>query len=161
MFLLAFTTFLIQSSNAQTRLYYSTLNDSSDFHFSSTVDFVSNDVNCRGDGNCAKMSGTDPACYLQTMAGVIDTTGYADISIVLKLTLISWGSGSVLTVAWKTDASQASSNTLKTYDHDDLIQNSLQNLYYDLGSGSDAENNENFAIYLTTYFSGNGTSGSL
>ena len=161
LFLLVLTTFVIQLSNAQTRLYYSTFDDSSDFSYSAGteyVTFVSGDGNCNGDGNCARMRGTNPKCYLQTLAGVIDTTGYADIRMVLKLTLNSWNSGSLLTVGWKTDASSGSFATLGTYDHDDMTLNSLQTLNYDLGSG--AENNANFAIYLTSFFNGNGTSGS-
>ena len=142
-------------------LYYSDFSDDNDFDYSAGPDyvtFVTGDGNCLGDGNCARMSGTNPGCYLQTAPGVIDTTGYMDISMVLKLTLTSWFSDSILTVAWKTDASSSSLITLGTYDHDDLTQNSLRTLYYELGSGSPAENNTNFAIYLKTYFSGTGTS---
>ena len=156
------TTISAAPTSAQTLLYYSTFNDDSDFDYSAGSDyvtFVTGDGNCMMDGNCARMAGTNPSCYLQTAPGVIDTTGYADILIVLKLTLNSWSSGSLLKVAWKMDPSHPTVYTLATYEHDDLTELSLQTLYYDLGSGSPAENNSNFAIYLSTYFDGNGMSG--
>ena len=142
------------AAGQQTLLFQDTLSDSTNFAYSGGVTFIS-DAQCLGDGHCARVPASNPPYYFQTKSGAISTLGYTDIQVELQLTLIDWSFGSTLSIYWKSDASTNHVSSITSYDHDDLTQNILHTLSYDLSGNLLAKNNANFGVHLTASYNGN------
>ena len=144
-------------------IFYDTLSNDTYFeHSADTVEFITDSQLCRADGDdCVELPATSPESYLQTTSGAISTVGYTNIQIEIQCSLASWVSGSILSVYWIPDASIANPDIIPitTYDHDDLTQNKLLTLSYDLSTTNNTQspdNRANFALGFQAYFSGNG-----
>jgi len=121
---------------------------------SADVQFIT-DSECIGNGRCAQIPALNPAVYLQTKRGIVSTAGYTDIYFQLSFTLTNWAYLSTLSILWKPDGDESVTNQIEEYDHDDLTQNQLHSITYDLSSASNAANNPYFAVVVEASYSGN------